>query len=110
MEAQLCIPHWTHRVLLKNSGRAARETTYEYMHDYVRTHGLRLMLEYLDEEMAACLRVLPDDSQSMVAGCLQRCDPSRSLRVVVWCSAEQSDEGGRRLYRWYSCCQPDTGH
>ena len=53
------------------------------MQDYIRTHGLLLTAEYLDEEMVACLRVLPDDSQGMVAGFLQRCDRSRSPRVAV---------------------------
>ena len=77
------IAHCTHGALLKNTGRAARETTYEYMQDYFRTHGLLLTVEYLDEEMAACLRVLPDASQVGVAGCLQRCDRSRSPRDVV---------------------------
>ena len=77
------IAHCTHGVLLKNSGRAARETTYEYMQEYIRTHGLQLTAEYLDEEMAACLRVLPDGSQARVADCPPRCDRSRSPRAVV---------------------------
>ena len=85
------VAHCTHGVLLKNSGRAARETTYVYMQDYIRTHGLQLMAEYLDEGMAACLRFLPDDSQAMAAGCLQRRAHSRLPRVVVWCSEEQGE-------------------
>ena len=89
MEAHLCIPHWTHGALLRNSGRADRKRTYEYMQDYIRTHGLLLTAEYLDEEMAVCLRVLPDDSQAKVAGCPPRCARSRLPRVLVWCSEEQ---------------------
>ena len=77
------VAHCTHGVLLKNTGRAARETTYEYMQEYIRTHGLQLTAEYLDEEMAACLRVLPDGSQARVADCPPRCDRSRSPRAVV---------------------------
>ncbi len=77
------IAHCTHGVLLKNTRRAARGTTYEYMQEYIRTHGLQLTAKYLDEEMAACLRVLPDDSQARVAGCTPRCDRSRSPRAVV---------------------------
>ena len=91
MEAQLGIPHWTHGVLLKNSGRDACKRTYEYMQDYIQTHGLLLTVEYMDEEMAACLRVLPDDSQARVAGCPPRCARSRLPRVVVWCSEEQGE-------------------
>ena len=40
-------------------------------------------LPYLDEEMAACLRVVPDDSQARVASCTPRCARSRSPRAVV---------------------------
>ena len=76
-------------MLLKNSGRAARETTYEYMQEYIRTHGLQLTAEYLDEEMAACLRVLPDAGQAKVAECPPRCARSRLPRVVVWYTEEQ---------------------
>ena len=86
MEAQLGIPHWTHGVLLKNSGRDACKRTYEYMQDYIQTHGLLLTVEYMDEEMAACLRVLPDDrrySQAGVVGCPPRCARSRLPRAVV---------------------------
>ena len=82
-EAQLGIPHWTHGVLLENSGRDACKRTYEYMQDYIQTHGLLLTVEYMDEEMAACLRVLPDDSQARVADCPPRCDRSRSPWAVV---------------------------
>ena len=46
---------------MKNSGRARREMTYHFMQEYVSTRGLQLTVEYLDDEMAACLRVLPDD-------------------------------------------------
>ena len=77
------VAHCTHGVLLKNTGRAARETTYEYMQDYIRTHGLQLTAEYLDEEMAASLRVLPDDSRTRDAGSHPRCARSRSPRAVV---------------------------
>ena len=59
------------------------------MQDYIRARELLLVAEYLDEETAACLRVLHDDSQVMVAGRLQHCDRSRSLRVVVRCSEQQ---------------------
>ena len=75
--------HCTHGAFLKNSGRAARETTWAHMQAYIRTHGLQLTAEYLDEEMAACLRVLPDGSQARVADCPPRCDRSRSPRAVV---------------------------
>lgn len=36
------------------------ETTYEYMRGYSRTRGQQLAIEYLDEKMTACLRILPD--------------------------------------------------
>ena len=84
MEAQLCIPHWARGVLLKNSGRDACKRTYEYMQDYIRTRGVQLTVEYLDEEMAASLCVLPDDSQARVAGCRPpRGARSRSPRAVM---------------------------
>ena len=88
-EAKLGIPLWTHGVLLKNSGRDACKRTYEYMQDYIQTHGLLLTVEYMDEEMAACLRVLPDAGQAKVAECPPRCARSRLPRVVVWYTEEQ---------------------
>ena len=88
-EAQLGIPHWTHGVLLENSGRDVCKRTYEYMQDYIQTHGLLLTVEYMDEEMAACLRVLPDAGQAKVAECPPRCARSRLPRVVVWYTEEQ---------------------
>ena len=51
------------------------------MQDYIRTHGLQLTAEDLDEEMAACLRVLPDDSQAKVVGCPPRCARSASASL-----------------------------
>ena len=83
------IAHCTHGAFLKDIGRAARETTYEYMLDYILTHGLQLTAEYLDEEMAACLRVLPDDSQARVAEFPPRCARSRLPPLVAWYSEEQ---------------------
>ena len=47
---------------------AARETTYQFMQEYVSMRGLQLTVEYLDDEMAACLRVLPDGSHAADVG------------------------------------------
>ena len=58
----------THGVILKNGGKAARETTYQFMRDYVSTRGLQLTVEYLDDDMAVCLRVLPDGSHTADTG------------------------------------------
>ena len=55
------IAHCTHGVLLTNvGGNGARETTFQFMQEYVSTRGSQLTVEYLDDEMTACLRVLPD--------------------------------------------------
>ena len=62
------IAHCAHGVILKNSGSAARETTYQFMREYVSTRGLQLTVEFLDDEMAACLRVLPDGSHAADTG------------------------------------------
>ena len=58
----------THGAILKNNGKAARETTFQYMREYVSARRLQLAVEYLDDEMAACLRVLPDDSHAADTG------------------------------------------
>ena len=62
---------------MKNSGRDACKRTYECMQDYIQTHGLLLTVEYMDEEMAACLRVLPDAGQARAAEFPPRCARSR---------------------------------
>ena len=76
-------------MLLKNSGRDACKRTYEYMQDYIFTHRLLLTVEHLDEEMAACLRALPDAGQARVADCPPRCARSRLPPLVAWYSEEQ---------------------
>ena len=38
------------------------------MQDYTSTRGLQLTVEHLDEEMPACLRVLPDGSHAADTG------------------------------------------
>ena len=57
-----------HGVILKNCGKAARETTYQFMLEYVSARRLQLTVDYLDDEMAACLRVLPDGSHAADSG------------------------------------------
>ena len=37
--------------LCKNNGRAARESTYEFLRDHVRQNKLPLKIHYLDEEL-----------------------------------------------------------
>ena len=38
-------------VLCKNNGRAARESTYEFLRDHARQNKLPLKIYYLDEEL-----------------------------------------------------------
>ena len=45
-----------------------RENTYQYVREYVSARGLQLAVAYLDDEMAACLRVLPDGSHTADTG------------------------------------------
>ena len=57
------VDHCTHGVLLRNSGRAARETSYEFLRSYNRAHGLQLAIEHFDQQLSDCLRLLPDDPE-----------------------------------------------
>ena len=47
----------THGVVLKNGGLAERETTYQFMQEYVSTRRLQLTVAFLDDEMAANLEI-----------------------------------------------------
>lgn len=78
------IAHCTHGVLLENTCMG-RDTTYKFMQDYIRTYELQLTVEYLDEAINACLRVLPseDDVYARDAGRPPRCARSLSPRAVV---------------------------
>ena len=57
------VDHCTHGVLCSNSGLAAREATCEFLRNYNREHGLELTIEQLDQEMLACMRLLPRDPE-----------------------------------------------
>ena len=64
------VNHCTHGVLCNNSGRAARETSYEFLRNYDRGHGLQLTIRHLDQEMMASMRLLP-------------CDPERVYQTLL---------------------------
>ncbi len=49
------VGHCTHGVVCKNNGRAAHETTYDYMQQCNRTRTLQLTIEYMYEDMLARL-------------------------------------------------------
>ena len=59
------VDHCTHGVLCSNSGRAARETAYDFLRNYSREHGLGLTIEHLDQEMLACMRLLPSEPEQV---------------------------------------------
>ena len=59
------VDHCTHGVLCSNSGRAARETAYDFLRNYNRVHGLGLTIEHLDQEMLACMRLLPSEPEQV---------------------------------------------
>ena len=55
--------HCTHGVVCRNTRRAARESTCEFLKMYSRAQGCRLTVEYLDGQMAASLSARRDDLQ-----------------------------------------------
>ncbi len=57
------VAHCTHGVLCRNSGSAARESTFEFLKMYSRAQGCQLTVEYLDGQMAASLSARRDDLQ-----------------------------------------------
>ena len=57
------VDYCTHGLLCRNTGRAARELSYTFLQNYNREHGLQLTIEYLDQEMLECMRLLPSDSE-----------------------------------------------